>query len=58
MVKDRVNNMGFNVFDESTKTMRMQGIEYVGGEDVQGKTKESIISTCELKILGIRDPME
>ena len=34
MVKDRINNMGFNVFDESIKTVRIQDIEYVGGEGV------------------------
>ena len=30
----------------------------MGGEGIQGKIKGSIISTCELKTLGMRDPME
>ena len=37
MVKDRVNVMGFNVLDEGTKTMRVQDIEYVSGESIQGE---------------------
>ena len=58
MAKDRVNNMGFNVFNESTKTMRVQDVEYMSGEGAQGEMKGSIISTCELETLGTRDPME
>ena len=52
MVKDRVNDMGFNVLNEGTKTMRVQDVEYVSGESIQGKTQGSIVSTCKLEALG------
>ena len=58
MVKDKVNDMEFNVLNESTKTMRMQDVEYVSGESVQGEMNRSIISTCELEVLGTGNSME
>ena len=57
-VKDRVNDTGFNVLNEGTKTMRVQDVEYMSGESVQGKTKGTIISTCELEALGTGNSME
>ena len=57
-VKDRINEMGFNILNEGAKTMRVQDIEYVSGESVQGKMKESIISTCELEVLGMGNSMK
>ena len=50
--KDRVNVTGFNVLDEGTKTMRVQDVEYVSGESIQGKTQENVVSTCKLEALG------
>ena len=58
MVKDRVNVMGFNVLDEGTKTMRVQDIEYMSGESMQGKMKGSVISTCKLEVLNMGNSME
>ena len=56
--KYRVNVIGFNVLDESTKTMRVQDIEYVSEESIQGKMQESVISTYELEALGMQISME
>ena len=50
--------MGFNVLDEGTKTMRVQDVEYMSGEHVQGKTKGSIIYTCKLEALDTGNSME
>ena len=57
-VKDRVNDMGFNVLDEGNKTMRVQDIEYMSEESIQGEMKGSIISTCELEVLGMGNFMK
>ena len=58
MAKDRVNDMGFNVLDEGTKTIRVQDIEYMSEKSIQGETKGSVISTCELEALGTGNSME
>ena len=58
MVKDRVNNMGFNVLDESIKTMRVQDIEHMSGESIQGKMKGSVVFTCKLEALDMGNSME
>ena len=53
MVKDRINVTGFNVLDEGIKAMRVQDVEYVSEESIQGKTQGSIVSTCKLEVLGM-----
>ena len=58
MVKDRVNDMGFKVLNEGTKTMRVQGVEYISGESIQCETKGSVISTCKLEVLGAGNSMK
>ena len=50
--KDRVNIMGFNVFDEGIKTMRVSNIEYMSMESIQGEMQGGVVSTCKLEVLG------
>ena len=58
MTKNGVNNVGFQVFDESTKSMGMENREDMGRKSIKGKMKRDIFIISELEVLDTRDFIE